>query len=269
MSSSNPPNPNTPPVFNNDAFGQGADPTIDTAYLNANYLRFPTAQGSETLQNIQVVGSATFNNAALPTSVGVIPAANDSSTKIPTTAWVQSAITGSASSVLTGTIIAYAGNSVPTGYLLCDSTQSSTTAYPALFALLGYTYGGTGGFFNVPNLVNNFIKGATQSVGATESGLFTISNSNIQSATISSTDLGGGSPFVAFNTDGGISNWSYYKGKASGDGSVNQWAPITTATGTRSGTNLVSAFNTTIGTATPTAITGNVPNYLMRYIIKT
>jgi hypothetical protein len=53
MSSSNPPNPNTPPVFNNDAFGQGANPNIDTAYLNANYLRFPTAQGSETLQNIQ------------------------------------------------------------------------------------------------------------------------------------------------------------------------------------------------------------------------
>jgi microcystin-dependent protein len=270
MSSSNPPNPNTPPVFNNDAFGQGANPTIDTAYLNANYLRFPTAQGSETLQNIQVLGSASFNNTALPTSAGTIPASTDSSTKIPTTAWVQSAITGGVSSVLTGTIIAYAGNSVPTGYLLCDSTQYSTTTYPALFALLGYTYGGTGAFFNVPNLVNNFIKGATQSVGATESGLFTISNNNIQAATITSTDLGSsGNPFVAFNTNGGIGSWSYYKGQASGDGSVNVWTAVTTANTLRSGTNLVSAFNTTIGTATPTAITGNVPNYLMRYIIKT
>jgi len=201
MSSSPPPNPNTPPVFNNDAFNQ--------------------------------VSSGT-----------------------------------SASSVLTGTIIAYAGNSVPTGYLLCDSTQFSTTSYPALFALLGYTYGGTGAFFNVPNLVNNFIKGATQSVGATESGLFTISNNNITAATISSTDLGGANPYVAFNTTGGISGWTYYKGQASGDGSVNVWTPVTTA-GTRNGTNIVNAFNTTIGTATPTAITGNVPNYLMRYIIKT
>ncbi len=95
MSSSNPPNPNTPPVFNNDAFNQGADPNIDIAYLNANYLRFPTAQGSETLQNIQVLGSATFNNAALPTTAGVVPVSSDSSTKIPTTAWVQSAISGS------------------------------------------------------------------------------------------------------------------------------------------------------------------------------
>jgi microcystin-dependent protein len=343
MSSSNPPNPNTPPVFNNDAFSEGANPTIDTAYLNANYLRFPTAQGSETLQNIQVLGSASFTNAQLPTSAGVIPASTDSSTTIPTTAWVQSAITAgssntltdvliagnnagsqpinmnnqnisavntlsfattsmtsaytggaagtytdtnmtidsngkitaissgaAASSVLTGTIVAFAGNSVPTGYLLCDSTQYSTTTYPALFALLGYTYGGTGAFFNVPNLVNNFIKGATQSVGATESGLFTISNNNIQAATITSTDLGSsGNPFVAFNTNGGIGSWSYYKGQASGDGSVNVWTAVTTANTLRSGTNLVSAFNTTIGTATPTAITGNVPNYLMRYIIKT
>ena len=311
-------------------------------YLNSKYLKFPVAQGLETLQAIIVNGVASFNNSQLPTSLGVIPASTDSSTTIPTTAWVQSAITagssntltdvliagnnagstsinmnnqnisavntlsfattsqttaytgapagtytdtnmtidsngritaissGSAtSSVLTGTIVAFAGNSVPTGYLLCDSTQSSTTAYPALFALLGYTYGGTGGFFNVPNLVNNFIKGATQSVGATESGNFTISNSNIQSATISSTDLGGGNPYVAFNTNGGIGSWTYYKGKASGDGSVNVWTPVTTATGTRGGTDLVSAFNTTIGTATPTPLTGNVPNYLMRYIIKT
>ena len=203
MSSSPPPNPNTPTMFNNDAFNQEANSS------------------------------------------------------------------GTASSVLTGTIIAYAGNSVPTGYLLCDSTQSSTTAYPALFALLGYTYGGTGGFFNVPNLVNNFIKGATQSVGATESGTFTISNSNIQSATITSTDLGSGATYVAFKTANGIADWTYYKGQASGDGSVNVWTPLTTTTGTKNGTNLVNAFNTTIGTATPTALTGNVPNYLMRYIIKT
>ena len=109
MSSANPPNPNTPPVFNNDAFNFSGAGDIDTAYLNANYLRFPTAQGAETLQNIQVVGSASFNNAALPTSLGVIPASTDSSTTIPTTAWVQSAITGGSSNTLTDVLIA--GNS--------------------------------------------------------------------------------------------------------------------------------------------------------------
>jgi len=140
MSSSNPPNPNTPPVFNNDAFGQGADPTIDIAYLNANYLRFPTAQGSETLQNIQVVGSATFNNAALPTSAGIVPLASDSSTKIPTTAWVQSAITAGGANLLTTnnswtgqnnfTITSFADFTIP--QFSNDTTIANTTWTTAL-----------------------------------------------------------------------------------------------------------------------------------------
>jgi hypothetical protein len=134
MSSSNPPNPNTPPVFNNDAFGQGADPTIDIAYLNANYLRFPTAQGAETLQNIQVVGSATFNNAALPTSSGVIPASNDSSTKMPTTAWVQTAISGATNLLIsnntwTGTND-FANASLPTSSGAIPAATDNSTTIP-------------------------------------------------------------------------------------------------------------------------------------------
>jgi microcystin-dependent protein len=346
MSVNIPPNPNVS-TFNNLYWIQG-DNSLTTAEGDLRYLKFPVAQGTENLQTTNVNGVLTANSGVNftsvnpPTSSQVIPASNDSSTKIPTTAWVQSAITGgssnsltdvlivgnsagllpidmnnqnitavntisfattsqntaytggaagtytdtnmtidangkitaissgaAASSVLTGTIVAFAGNSVPTGYLLCDSTQSSTTAFPALFALLGYTYGGTGGFFNVPNLVNNFIKGATQSIGATESGNFVVNNNNITAATISSTDLGGGVPFVAFNTANGIADWTYYKGKASGDGTANVWTPVTTTTGTKNGTQLVNAFNTTIGVAVTTPITGNVPNYLMRYIIKT
>ena len=125
MSSSNPPNPNTPPVFNNDAFGQGADPTIDIAYLNANYLRFPTAQGSETLQNIQVVGSATFNNAALPTSAGVLPAANTISTQIPTMDWVQQAITAGGANIL-------ANNNTWTGQNIFTISSLATYSIPQL-----------------------------------------------------------------------------------------------------------------------------------------
>jgi len=142
MSSSNPPNPNTPPVFNNDAFGQGADPTIDIAYLNANYLRFPTAQGSETLQNIQVIGSATFNNAALPTSAGVIPAATDNSTTIPTTNWVQNAIGNGITNLLASanswsgqnnfTITSYADFTIP--QFSNDTTIANTSWTTALIA---------------------------------------------------------------------------------------------------------------------------------------
>lgn len=56
----------------------------------------------------------------------------------------------------TGSIIAYAGASAPSGYLLCDGTEySQTGAYAALFAIIGTAYntgGETAGYFRVPNL---------------------------------------------------------------------------------------------------------------------
>ena len=336
----NPPNEQLP-IFNARVFDFGTE-GLTTGEGDLRYLRFPAAQGDETLQAISVVGTATFTNAALPTSLGVIPASTDSSTKIPTTAWVQSAITGgssntltdvliagnnagsqpinmnnqnisavntlsfattsmtsaytggaagtytdtnmtidangkisaissgaAASSVLTGSIIAFAGNTVPTGYLLCDSTQYSTTTYATLFAVLGYTYGGTGAFFNVPNLVNNFIKGATQSQGATESGNFVVNNNNITAATIAPAASSYVNPntSIIFSSPNASSDWGWLKGKPSGDSSVDAWFPYT-ANGTRQITNLPYAFTTTIGATTPTPITGSVPCYLMRYIIK-
>ena len=38
----------------------------------------------------------------------------------------------------------------PTGFLACDGSLVSTTTYANLFALIGYTYGGSGANFNLP-----------------------------------------------------------------------------------------------------------------------
>jgi Phage Tail Collar Domain len=51
-----------------------------------------------------------------------------------------------------GMITAYGSNVAPTGWKLCDGSQYSTTAYADLFAVIGYTYGGSGLNFNVPTL---------------------------------------------------------------------------------------------------------------------
>lgn len=51
-----------------------------------------------------------------------------------------------------GSLQAYAGASAPTGWLMCDGTSYSTSAYPELFSVLGYTYGGSGANFSVPDL---------------------------------------------------------------------------------------------------------------------
>jgi microcystin-dependent protein len=73
-------------------------------------------------------------------------------------------------------IYPYAGGSAPTGYLLCDgSSQSTTGAYAALHGVIGYTYGGSGGTFNVPDLRRRIPtgKGASDTLGANEGQLYT------------------------------------------------------------------------------------------------
>ena len=44
----------------------------------------------------------------------------------------------------------------PTNWLICDGSSLDTTAYAALFAVIGYTYGGSGSNFNLPPLANAF-----------------------------------------------------------------------------------------------------------------
>jgi len=40
----------------------------------------------------------------------------------------------------TGTILPFAGTTVPNGYLLCDGSEQLISSYPELFAIIGYTY---------------------------------------------------------------------------------------------------------------------------------
>ena len=54
--------------------------------------------------------------------------------------------------VNTGLIIPWTTASVPSGFLECDGASVSTSTYAALFAVIGYTYGGSGANFNLPDL---------------------------------------------------------------------------------------------------------------------
>lgn len=51
----------------------------------------------------------------------------------------------------TGAILDHGGGSPPTGFLLCDGASYATATYPNLFAVHGYTFGGSGANFNVPD----------------------------------------------------------------------------------------------------------------------
>ncbi len=60
-----------------------------------------------------------------------------------------------------GTVIWHAGSSAPAGYLKANGAAVSRTAYAALFAAIGTTYGSGDGrtTFNLPDLRGEFIRG--------------------------------------------------------------------------------------------------------------
>ena len=56
-----------------------------------------------------------------------------------------------------GVIQLYTSSTAPTGWLLTNGASYATSSYPRLFTVLGYTYGGSGANFNVPNLTGRTI----------------------------------------------------------------------------------------------------------------
>lgn len=72
-----------------------------------------------------------------------------------------------------GTIFAFAGNDIPTGYLPCNGSAISRTTYADLFAVIGTTYGTGDGSttFNLPNLTDRFIQGSSAAGSYLEAGL--------------------------------------------------------------------------------------------------
>ena len=58
-----------------------------------------------------------------------------------------------------GAIEAFAGSNPPSGWLICDGKTISKNTYPELFAVIGYTYGGSGYEFQVPDLRGQVVVG--------------------------------------------------------------------------------------------------------------
>lgn len=52
----------------------------------------------------------------------------------------------------TGAIVPFGGSVAPDKFLLCNGGSHAAATYPGLFAIIGYTYGGAGPNFNVPDL---------------------------------------------------------------------------------------------------------------------
>jgi microcystin-dependent protein len=75
-----------------------------------------------------------------------------------------------------GSVVAYAGASIPTGFFECNGQTVSRTTYADLFATIGTIYGAGNGVdtFNVPDMRDEFIRGksAARAVGSKQAGSF-------------------------------------------------------------------------------------------------
>ena len=70
---------------------------------------------------------------------------------------VKQVINALTNAIPVGTILPFAGNTIPSGFLACNGAEVSRTTYAALFSAIGTTYGGGNGSstFNVPQLEDN------------------------------------------------------------------------------------------------------------------
>lgn len=121
---------------------------------------------------------------------------------------VTGTINASNVGIIPGGILMWPTAVAPSGFLLCNGAGVAAATYPALFAAIGYTFGGAGSVFNLPNYVDRMPIGAGSSyaVGATGgASTATLSTSNMPSHTHSFSGTGSGSGSVS-GTTSGVSN---------------------------------------------------------------
>jgi microcystin-dependent protein len=106
-------------------------------------LRNDTAANWTSVNPILAAGEAGFE-----IDTGIFKIGNGTST------WTALAATAGVPAPVTpaGIISQFAGSTAPSGYLLCQGQTLSTTTYANLFSAIGYTYGGGGSDFKVPDL---------------------------------------------------------------------------------------------------------------------
>ena len=191
------------------------------------------------------------------------------------TAWVTPA-----NATPSGTISAFGGVSLPTGYLWCDGTQKLIASYPALFAALGVSRYGvdTATQFYLPNLTSHLPRGA-----ATTGGAVVTNANNTPTITLNATG-------VAVSTDNNATSLAHNHstnastanvtttpngvsllGNTSSRPAVNHTHPVNGASTSSDGGALAHGHPNTVNVTQPTVVgTAYVPAFVeVNYIIKT
>jgi microcystin-dependent protein len=194
--------------------------------------------------NVAVGGSLTATSPAFTgTPTAPTAAAGTDTTQIATTAFVL------ANGAPVGSVMMWTTNVPPSGWLLCDGTSVLTSTYAALFGVIAYTFGGSGGSFTLPDFRNRFPVGSGDSYALAATG--GSANAVVVSHTHTLTDPGH-LHNVGSGANGQPGAFGEYAGSATAIPSATATTGITVDTVGVSGTN------------------ANLPPYLgIRFIIKT
>jgi microcystin-dependent protein len=125
----------------NSVVGTGTTQTLTNKTLTSPAITSPTVTGTAVLPATTSIGNVSS------TEIGYIDGVTSS---------IQTQIN---TNTPTGMISIHSAATAPTGWLLCDGTSYSTTTYANLYGVIGYTFGGSGANFNVPNLKGKVVVG--------------------------------------------------------------------------------------------------------------
>jgi len=169
-----------------------------------------------------------------------------------------------------GALLQYAGASAPSGFLLCQGQSLSTTTYASLHAVIGYTYGGSGASFTLPDLrtrvaVGKSASGTFATLGATggnETHALTTGEMPSHSHT-GTTDSSGA------HTHANTSNILFYTGSG-GQFGLSGGAAQNTNNSSSTGSSGAHTHTFTTGTSGSGTAHNNLQPYIvLNYIIKT
>lgn len=163
--------------------GEGGIGTNEKFWKNGYFENLQTRDGAVATESYvqkktEEHNSATSVHTANLASKAEAEAGTDTS-KFMSPARVSDAIKTFAGADLTGMIFAFAGNTIPSGFLLCDGSQVSRTTYKKLFDVIGTTYGAGDGktTFTLPNLIDRFLEGSSAAGNYLNAGLPNITGS--------------------------------------------------------------------------------------------
>ena len=182
----------------------------------------------------------------------------------------------------TGAIIPFAGTATPTGtvnsvsaWLTCNGASYGTATYPTLFNAIGYTYGGSGTAFNVPDLRGRIPMGSGTGAGQGSAvGPGTVPTGTALTAR-SVGAYGGDERLHAHNhtaTDSGHNHGAIATAGGGGGATVAGWTVggASAANATNFGYTGSSAASITVANNSQGGVSQNMsPFIVINYIIKT